>query len=126
MSFYSEMAQVVTDILSDVDFKQGSVYLVRVTKAAANIATPWIPGTESTSFIELDSVTRRVDQKYVDGVEILATDDAVTFAVPNVEPSNLDRIQKDGILFNIKRLIRIPDAGTPVAYMAIIGTGPNK
>ena len=121
MGFYDEMADVVTEILSDPDFKQGTVYLIKTTRGVSNIATPWLPAAETTQQIELDSVTRRVDERYVDGSTILMTDNMVTFAVPSVTPSMTDRLMVDGRIYLMKGLVQVPAAGTPVAYIAFIG-----
>lgn len=116
MTFYDEMADVATEILAE--FNQGTVVLTRVSTAAG--PNEWTPGAETTTPYTLDAVVRRVEQKYVDGTLIVATDNQITFAVPPVVPRMADRLTIDGKDYVMKDLRPIPAAGIPVAYIAFV------
>lgn len=63
---------------------------------------------------------RRVEQKYVDGTLIVATDNQVTFAVPAIEPAMSDVLVIDGAEHVMKDLRPLPAAGTAVSYIAFV------
>lgn len=118
MGFYDDMQAVATDVLRE--FKQGTVVLTRITAGAADPETSWIPGTPTTASYTLDAVVRRVEQKYVDGSLIVATDNQIITAVPPVGPAMTDQITIDGVAQVIKDIRPIPAAGTPVAYIIFV------
>ncbi|MER9829172.1 hypothetical protein NKJ51_12395 [Mesorhizobium sp. M0134] len=114
--FYDEMQDFASEMLGE--FKQGVVSLSRTVTAPTDPATPWIPGSETTTTYPLDAVVKRVDQRYEDGVLIVQTGDMVTFAVPAVLPALADRLIIDGVERAITNLTPIPSAGTTVAWKA--------
>jgi len=116
--FYDEMQEVGRDLLGE--FAQGSVTLKRVTTAAPDPATPWLPGEETIETWSLDAVMKRVDQRYENGVLIVATVDIVTFAVPATVPLITDALVIDGKDRVITSLKPTPSAGTVVAWKAVV------
>jgi hypothetical protein len=118
MAFYDEMRGVADELLGE--FAQGTCTLKRVTTAAPNPETPWIPGEETVTTYPLAAAVRRVSQKYVDGTLIVATDNQVTFAVPAIVPAMSDILVIDGAEHAMKDLRPIPGAGVVVAYIAFI------
>lgn len=117
-SFYEEMRGVATELLGE--FLQGVVQLVRVTPGAPDPATPWEPGAPTETTYALEATVSRVAEKYVDGTLIVATDNQVMFAVPQVVPTLADKLLIDGTVQVMKDLRPIPGAGVTVAYIAFV------
>jgi uncharacterized membrane protein len=123
VGFYDEMAEMVTELLQpdeDGGLGQGTVELKRETPGTVDPAQPWVAVDPTTVFYPLDAAVRRVSQKYVDGSLIVATDNQVTFAVPEIVPAMTDTLIIDGVELAIKDLRPIPPAGTVVAYIAFV------
>lgn len=121
MGFYDDIQAVATEVLAE--FAQGVCTLTRTTIGEpADPDEPFEPGASSTTVYTLDATVRRVEQRYVDGSLIVATDDQVTFAVPEITPRMSDKITIDGVVRTLKMLKPKPASGTPVAYIAIVGT----
>jgi hypothetical protein len=121
MGFYDDMADMVQEMLlpdEEGGLGQGTVKLLRVTRAAPDPSTPWIPGAEATTTYPLKASVKRLHQRYENGVLIVETGDMVTFAVPEVVPAVTDRIVTDGAERAITNLTPVPSAGTPVAWKA--------
>jgi len=115
---YARMQQTATRLLDR--FQQGVVQLVRVNPGAPDPATPWEPGAPTETTYPLDATVSRVAEKYVDGTLIVATDNQVIFAVPEVTPTLADKLVIDGMVLAMKDIRPIPAAGTPVAYIAFV------
>jgi hypothetical protein len=116
--FYDEMRDEVASPLLK-EFAQAAVSLKRVTTADPDPSTPWEPGEETTETWPLDAVVKRVDQRYENGVLIVATVDIVTFAVPATVPLITDVLVIDGKDRAITGLKPTPSAGTVVKWTAI-------
>ena len=117
-------------------WKQGTVTLTRTIQGAPNPETPWIPAPSETRTYTLDAVVRDVATKYVDGTEILATDVqvtastkmswtatngvAITPSTVRYEPSPGDVMAIDGDGVTIVKTMRIPRAGTALAWRYIV------
>lgn len=118
------------------DWKQGTVTLTRTIQGTPNPETPWIPAPSEERTYTLDAVARDVATKYVDGTEILATDVQVTASTKmqwtatdgvaitpttvRYEPAPGDVMAIDGAGVNIVKTMRIPRAGTAVAWRFIV------
>jgi len=109
---YDELRGVADDLLGE--FRQGSVLLKRVTTVPG--PNEWDTPTETTETWELKAAVRRVHQRYENGVLIVQTGDIVTFAVPPVEPAITDYLVIDGRVCAITSPVKIPGAGTVVAW----------
>lgn len=119
MPFYDEMAEMVHELLApeaEDGLGQGSVQLRRVTVTPG--PNEWDPPTETVETWELSAAVKRVDQRYENGVLIIATGDIVTFAVPPVVPLLSDSLVVDGTVRAITSLRPTPSAGTVVAWKA--------
>jgi hypothetical protein len=119
MTFYDEMQGVATEILGE--FKQGIIKLV-VPGSPVQVSPPLEPWQdepvgEPIAHI-LRAVVKGIDQRFVDGTTVLASDKMVTFAVPPVTPTMAHRIDIDGDLHAIEHIEALPAAGTTVAYRA--------
>lgn len=99
-------------------FKQGEIKLRRTSQAVAS--NPWNPISASSSDYDLFAAVEPVSKGYIDNQTITADDRMVIFNVIEFEPDIGDLIIIDGKAFEMKRLRRYPQAGTPVYYEAII------
>ena len=111
------------------DWRQGTVTLTRTIQGTPNPETPWIPAPTSTVTYTLDAVAKDVASKYIDGTTILGTDIQVTAgtnmtksdgSAERYEPSPGDVIAVDGRGVTIVKTMRIPRAGTGVAWRFIV------
>jgi hypothetical protein len=126
VGFYEEMQAVADDILGE--YKQGVIQLVKVTPGVADPQTPWIPGLEQMVTYDLKAVAKPIDRRFVDGTLLVSTDVEVITAVtatlngaPSpVDPHMEDRVLVDGQPRAIKKIRRIPEAGTVVAYSIFV------
>jgi hypothetical protein len=116
MTFYDEMQGVATDLLTE--FAQGTVTLKRVTTTPGE--NEWDDPTETVETWPLKAAVKRVDQRYENGVLIVATVDIVTFAVPDTAPVISDTLVIDGKERAITSLKPTPAAGTVAAWKAVV------
>jgi hypothetical protein len=119
--FYAEMQGVATDLLTE--FQQGTIVLVRSTPTVGDTDRPWdLTADPSPTRVTLRAAARTVDKKYVDGTRIHGGETQVTLSVPvlSPEPTVSDRIEIDGVLMTTVDMHRLPDAGTPVAFVFIV------
>ncbi|GLS34124.1 hypothetical protein SAMN04488498_1771 [Mesorhizobium albiziae] len=94
MTLFEEMRGATDDLLGE--FAQGTVNLKRVTAAAPDPATPWIPGSPATVY-PLDAGVKRLHQRFENGMLAAETRDMVTFAVTTATDMGLRQMS-----FNIK------------------------
>lgn len=113
---YAKLQAKVSKVMPKV--AQGSVSLKRVTTAAPDPSTPWIPGAGTVATYPIKATVRRLHQRYENGVLIVETGDMVMFNVPPVVPVITDKLVIDGVERVITNLTPIPPAGTVVAYKA--------
>lgn len=118
MGFYEDMQGVATDLLTE--FAQGQVTITRVTPGTPDPDAPWVPVEPTTETVTLAAAVKRVEQRFVNGTTVVGTEDQAMFAVPGFEPDMACEFTVDGRRRILKDLIRIPAAGTPVAYIAIV------
>lgn len=120
---YARMQATASRLLNR--FAQGAITLTRTTAGASDPETPWIPGTPTTATYDLDATVAAVtvDQanaKYIDGTVITSADLVVTCAVPAVVPQLTDTVTIDGAVRTIKKIVRLPAAGTVVAFKLFV------
>lgn len=117
MGFYEELQAFASETLAE--FRQGTVVLTR-TSYDPGPEKPWEPGVPYVETFTLDAVVKAVDDKYVDGTTILATDRQVMCAVLPVEIEPGDEITIDDVAVTIVKTMRTPAAGTAVAWKLIV------
>lgn len=108
----------------------GTVTLTRTTPGAPDPATPWIPGTPSTTVYTLAARVDGVTADRIDGTTILATDLMVivspraTLAGVAVDlvPQITDTLSIDGAAKTIKKIEQVPAAGAAVRYHLFVGS----
>jgi len=117
MGFYEEMQAFASETMAE--FRQGVVTLTRTPMTPG--ANPWDPPTPETPVIyTLDAVVRAVEDKFVDGTTVYATDRQVMCGVLPVEILPGDTLAIDGKVVTIVKTMRIPAAGTAVAWRFIV------
>lgn len=121
-AFYADMANVALDVITE--FQQGVLALERRTPVAGS--QPWEPDIPTTQLLPVVGVVQSVDRRYVDGTTVLATDRMAILPVnslpANVVPQMSDRLMVDGEPTTIKKIVRVPEAGTIIVYRLILGS----
>lgn len=69
---YVEMRDLADELLGQ--YRQVVATLTQSTPGAPDPETPWIPGAPETRTYKLYATTRKVEQRFVDGTEILISD----------------------------------------------------
>lgn len=133
MSFYDEMADMASELLSPENeggLGQGTVQLKRITVTPP--ANPWEEGTETETVWTLKAAVKRVHQRYENGTLIVETGDILMVAtkctlikldgedVTPVEqyfaPANGDLLIIDGAERAIDNITPMPGAGVVSAW----------
>lgn len=115
---YGRMQKTATRLMER--FKQGVVMITRVTPGVPDPATPWIPVEGTTETFDLAATVKGVSAEFVDGATILATDLEVTAADFGSVLAPADQVAIDGKAVIVVKTIRIPAAGTLVAWKFIV------
>ena len=118
------------------DWKQGTITITRTIQGTPDPETPWIPAPSETRTYTLDAVAKDVSTKYVNGTTVLSTDvqvtastkmmwtatngSPITAAEVRYEPSPGDVMAIDGKGVTMVQTMRIPRAGTAVAWRFIV------
>lgn len=118
------------------EVNQGTVTLKRTVPGTPDPAEPWVPVADSTVTYRLDSTTKAVADKFVDGTTIFATDAMVTasaimtkthvdgVAVTEVEEAFEalpgDQMSIDGKQVEVIKTMRFPKAGTALLWKFIV------
>jgi hypothetical protein len=117
MTIYDDMRQVASDVIGE--FKQGSIAYVELQPVAG--ATPDNPGTPVPVTYPVNGVTRPVEFKYVDGTNIVQSDEQFTIAaLDGVTPTMEGYATIDGRQAKIVGIKRIPAAGDPITFVVIV------
>lgn len=113
--FYKDMQAIASGLLAE--FKQGDVRYVQVTPGTGPADRPGKP-TETPHTV--DAAARGVQQRYVDGSNIVQSDMQITMAVkPGLVPDMFGFVEGDGTRFKIVGVQQIPPFGMPVSYVII-------
>jgi|SRR5690625_4264232 len=123
--FYSEMAQMATELLSPTSqggLGQGSIVLSRQTSVPGD--NPWEPPVTASKTETLKGAVRGVSKELI-GVEmggtvILASDRQAICAPPSMGYAAGDTLVVDGVPVYIVAVQNIPAAGTVSAVRFII------
>lgn len=125
--FYTELGQVVTELLSPTSLGglgQGSITLVKYTAVAP--AEPWLPSPSPTETrVSLLGAARGVGKDLIgapveNGGQIVATDLMVIVApfAGGVDPT--DVLEIDGAPVTILSVQRVPEAGITSAWKFVV------
>lgn len=121
MSIYDDMRQVTSEVIGE--FKQGSIAYVELQPQAG--ATPDNPGAPVPVSYPVNGVTRPVEFKYVDGTDIVQSDEEFTIAALDAERAGFTPAMEgyatiDGERAKIVGIKRIPAAGDPITFVVIV------
>jgi len=115
---YARMQKTADRLLDR--FAQGTVTLTRPGGSTPG-SNPWDPPVVTEPVIyTLEAVVKGVSEEFVDGTTILATDLEVTAAVFGTEPDPADTMEIDGKAVTIVRTMKLPAAGTTVAWKFLV------
>lgn len=115
-AFYGKMQGVATRLLTR--FNQGVLTLAKATTAPSD--DPWTPGAPTTITYTLQATAKGVSKEFIDGTTIVATDIEITAAAFGAEPDPADVLAIDGKAVTLLRVIRVPAAGTLVAWKFVV------
>lgn len=113
---YARMQGVATRLLTR--FNQGVITLAKTTTAPG--ADPWTPGTPTTTTYTLQATAKGVSKEFIDGTTVVATDIEITAAAFGAEPDPADVLSIDGKAVTLLKVIRLPAAGTLVAWKLVV------
>ena len=115
MGFYDDMQSVATDILGD--FNQDGLKYIELVSGNGPPDNPGAP-TEIVHTI-IAGVAKGVEEKYVDGSQIVTSDGQITCAVGSFAPKAKDFVIVGGKRHKVEMATQIPPTGTPVALVMI-------
>jgi hypothetical protein len=116
MGFYDDMQAVARDVIGE--FAQGTIIYVELQPQEGG--TPDDPLPPVSVEHSIDAVTRPVEFKYVDGTQIVQSDEQFTMPGGGVEPTMDGKATIDGRACKIVGIKRIPAAGTVITYTVIV------
>src|SRR5690606_26331528 len=116
--FYGDMAGIASEILAE--FKQGVITLTKTAPGEPDPATPWISGEPIEVTYPLDATAKPVSEEFINGTTIIATDIEIVSAVFGADPDPADQVEIDGRPATTIKVMRIPAAGTVVAWRFIV------
>ena len=129
---YKDFQSLATDLLQQ--FNQGQVLLNRVYEGEPE--QPWLPPPQIKRTYRLDATVRGVSSKYVDGTNIVVSDQMIISAIPaeliasddipiggveEIHPTMDDSLVIDGKPRVVKAIKPVPAAGIPSVYHIVIG-----
>lgn len=109
MSIYPKLQITASKLLAK--FKQGTIQLVKTGAPVAGTNEWDSPTNGAETTYTLDAIADGVNQKYVDGETVLATDLQITSAVFAVKPLIGDKLIIDGQKMTIIKVLANPSAG---------------
>ncbi len=122
MGFYDDMQGIASGLLRE--FSQSTsangtpqMKYVELIPAAGPKDNPGVP-TETTHDI-IGGVARGVDEMYVDGTQVVASNGQITCEVGPFVPKAKDYVILNGKRHKVIKTVNLPATGTPVAYVII-------
>lgn len=129
MSFLSEMADMVSDIMRPDQLGQTGIELIREVAGEVDQDQPWLEVTPTRQEVVLLGGARGVDE-LADGTTILQSDILVVAAIPPISWKLEDgvtlRVRINGVIHTVVQANTKPRAGTPVAIELIVRRGNVK
>lgn len=131
---YKDFQELGTELLRS--FNQGEVLLTRVYEDDPDPNKPWAPPDSISRTYRLAATVRGVSSKYIDGTNIVVSDQMVVCAVSaeliaasdipintfdDIHPTMEDSLMVDGTPRTIKAIKPVPAAGEPSVYHIVIG-----
>lgn len=117
MTIYDDMRVVASEVIGE--FAQGTIVYIELQPQEG--ATPDAPLPPVPVPHPINGVTRPVEFKYVDGTQIVQSDEQFTIAaLDGVTPSMEGNVTIDGARAEIVGIKRIPAAGDPITFVVIV------
>jgi hypothetical protein len=118
MTIYEKFAGITHKLIgAGSKFAQFQGHLQRSTPGNG---PPHNPGPPVVATYPVTGTLRGVTAEHVDGTTVQITDEIATIPVPAVEPSLADKLVIGARTYNIVRVVRIPGAGTAVAFQLFV------
>lgn len=137
--FYDEMAAMASELLAPTSrdgLGQGVITITRTVPGPVDPETEWIPGADTTTTYLMDGVAGSIGDEFVNGTTIFATDTMLTVA-PTMTKTHVngapvanevvltalqpgDVVSIDGGVVSIVKEMRLPKAGTLVAWKLVV------
>lgn len=123
-AFYKDLQGVVNDVLPQ--FKQGTVVLRRLTRAAPSSPSGVGAVTGTTDWTLAAAVPKEVPKRYIDGKTVVEGDMMVVSAVraispaEDIDPQMTDVVLIGGVQKTIKAIKPVPLTGVTVAFQIFI------
>lgn len=117
MGFYDDMQGVASDILRD--FNQGNTSgddKMQYVEVVTGNGPADNPGKREVLH-DIIGVAKGVDEKYLKGTQIIASDGQITCEVGTFKPKAKDFVIVSGKRHKVKEATAIPPTGTPVALV---------
>lgn len=119
MSLYDDMRSIATELLTE--FKQGGMVLLKYTPASG---PPHNPGNPSWLRLPFDGTANGASAYMLQDTLVQSSDRVVIVPaaiVPSsVKPDVKDRIEIDGVSYQIIKAIPKPAAGDPVVWQVVV------
>ena len=112
--FYAEMRGIATELLTE--FKQGSMALLQYTPASG---PPHNPGKPTWARLPFDGTANGVSA-YMLQDTLVQSSDRVVIVPADIVPTVKDRIEIDGVGYQIIKVTPKPAAGNPVLWQVVV------
>ena len=114
MSLYDDMRGIATELLTE--FKQGSMVLLQYTPASG---PPHNPGKPSWLRLPFNGTANGVSEYMLQDTLVQSSDRVVNMPAAIV-PTVKDRIEIDGVGYQIIKVTPKPAAGDPVVWQVVV------
>lgn len=123
MEFYNEMQGIARGILREFSQSTSETGSSQIRYIELNPITGRPrdnPGAPSETIHPIiGAVARGVEEQYIDGTQITASNGQLTFEVGDFEPKAKDYVALGNKRHKILKVVKLPAVGTPVAYVII-------
>lgn len=109
--FYDDLQGVASGILTE--FNQGELFYIAPSTSGGD---PWNPVLTTGTRTEVKGTGQGVQQKYVDGTHVVATDQQFMIQAGVVTPVAGGKLEVDAAVLQIVKVMKIPAAGTAVVW----------
>jgi len=113
----AQIAQEVAAALREVarDVGEG-IYLAKLIQVASAPSTPWDSAGETTVETELDAMVSDYAQSLIDGTLIRQGDKRVMVEATGPEPTQADKLEIDGVIYQIVNVKPLKPSGVALYY----------
>lgn len=114
MSLYDDMRGIATELLAE--FKQGSMVLLQYTPASG---PPHNPGKPTWARLPFNGTANGVSA-YMLQDTLVRSSDRVVIVPAAIVPAVKDRIEIDGVGYQVIKVTPKPAAGDPVVWQVVV------